>query len=108
MSVLVTLRTTGDAAALERRAADNPEGMRAIVEQAKGHGLIAHRFYASPDGDIMIVDEWPDQEGFQRFFAAAQSEIEPMMRDAGVAAEPEVKFWRKLETHDDYGWGTED
>ncbi len=27
-----------------------------------------------------------------------------MMAEIGVTAEPEVTFWRKLETHDDVGW----
>ena len=52
----------------------------------------------------MVVDEWPDPESFQSFFAEAQSEIEPMMRDAGIQSEPEVTFWRRLETHDAVGW----
>jgi hypothetical protein len=30
--------------------------------------------------------------------------IEPIMQAAGVTSEPEVVFWRKLETDDDYGW----
>ena len=31
-------------------------------------------------------------------------EIEPMMAAAGVTGEPEITFWRKLDTHDDVGW----
>ena len=108
MSVLMTLRAKGDAAALESHAAADPAGMKAIMDQAVANGLIAHRFYASPEGDIMVVDEWPDPESFQRFFAATEAQIGPMMQAAGVASEPEVKFWRKLEMGDDYGWGAED
>jgi hypothetical protein len=26
------------------------------------------------------------------------------MREAGVTTDPEVTFWRKLETHDEVGW----
>ena len=52
----------------------------------------------------MVVDEWPDPESFQSFFAEARSEIEPMMRDVGATSEPEVTFWRKLESHDEVGW----
>ena len=66
MSVIMTFRATGNPDELERRAAQNPEGMRSIAERAKEHGLIAHRFYGS-DGKIMVVDEWPDAESFQRF-----------------------------------------
>jgi hypothetical protein len=42
MSVIMTLRASGDPEELERRAAANPEGMNAIVAKAKAHGLIAH------------------------------------------------------------------
>jgi heme-degrading monooxygenase HmoA len=104
MSVLMTLRTQGDTAELERRAAANPAGMRAIADRAKEHGLIAHRFYGADDGRIMVVDEWPDAESFQRFFESMRSEIEPMMEAIGATGEPEIVFWRKLETHDDVGW----
>jgi hypothetical protein len=104
MSVIMTLRANGDPGALEKYAGANPDGMGAIVEKAKGHGLIAHRFYGSEDGQLMVVDEWPDPESFQAFFAEAQSEIEPMMRAAGIQSEPEVTFWRPLETHDAVGW----
>ena len=104
MSVIMTLRAKGDPDALERRAAQNPDGMRAIADRAKEHGLIAHRFYGTDDGQIMVVDEWPDAESFQRFFASVRDEIDPMMRDVGVTEEPEVTFWRKLESHDEVGW----
>jgi heme-degrading monooxygenase HmoA len=104
MSVIMTLRVKGDPAELERRAAGDPDAMRAIAERAKERGLIAHRFYGTDDGYIMVVDEWPDAESFQAFFEENRAEIEPMMADVGVSEEPEVKFWRKLETHDDVGW----
>ncbi len=103
MSVLMTFRIAGDPDELERRAAGNPEAMQAIMAQAREHGLIAHRFYGS-DGQIMVVDEWPDAESFQRFFESMRGEIEPMMAEVGATGEPDVRFWRKLETHDDYGW----
>ena len=104
MSVIMTLRVHGDPKELEQRAAANPDAIRAISDRAKAHGLIAHRFYGSEDGEIMVVDEWPDPESFQSFFAEARSEIEPMMRDVGATSEPEVTFWRKLESHDEVGW----
>jgi hypothetical protein len=103
MSVIMTFVAEGDPDALERRAAENPEGMRAIADRAQAHGLIAHRFYGA-DGKIMVVDEWPDPESFQRFWDEMRGEIEPMMREVGVTGEPDVTFWRQLESHDDVGW----
>jgi hypothetical protein len=103
MSVIVTVSMSGDPAQLEAEAAANPDRIGGILERAKQHGLIAHRFYGS-DGRIMVVDEWPDQDSFQGFFDEASGDIQAMMGAAGVTSEPEVTFWRKLETNDDVGW----
>lgn len=104
MSVIMTLTFRGDAEALEQYAAENAGAMGRIVDHAKEHGLIAHRFYAA-DGQIMVVDEWPDAESFRTFFAHVAEDLAPMMQAAGVAEQPHPVFWRKLETHDAYGWG---
>ena len=104
MSVIMTMRMKGDPSALEKVAGDDPERIRGIVEKAREHGLIAHRFYGSDDGQIMIIDEWPDPQSFQAFFEQMQPEIGPLMEEVGVSGEPEVKFWRKLETRDEVGW----
>ena len=105
MSVIMTLRARGNPAELERRAAENPDAMRSIADRAKEHGLIAHRFYGTDDGQIMVVDEWPDEQSFQSFFDANGEKIGAMMQAAGVTSEPQPRFWRKLESHDEYGWG---
>jgi quinol monooxygenase YgiN len=102
VSVIMTLRVTGDPDKLERLAQENADMIRGISQRAQEAGVIAHRFYGG-DGEIMVVDEWPDAESFQRFFAAEQDAIGPMMEQIG-AGEPEITFWRKLETGDDVGW----
>ena len=102
MSVIVTLRISGDPKAVERMAQEDQVTMERIMERAKSHGLIAHRFYGSED-KIMVIDEWPDAESFHRFFEALAPEIEPMMEQV-TTSEPEITFWRKLESHDEVGW----
>lgn len=104
MSVIMTLVLEGDAAAVERYAAENPDQMRGIRDHAVEHGLIAHRFYGS-DNQIMVVDEWPDAEAFLSFFSHVEAEVGAMMEAAGISGEPRPTFWRKLESHDEYGWG---
>ncbi len=104
MSVIMTLRASGDPKRIEEFAAANPGHMRQIVDGATEHGLIAHRFYGSDDGEIMVVDEWPDAESFQGFFESHRAQIEPVMGEAGVTAEPEVTFWHRLDTGDAVGW----
>ena len=102
MSVIMTLRVAGDPDKLERLAAEQGDAIRGISERAKQAGVIAHRFYGS-DGQIMVVDEWPDPESFRRFFEQEQAAIGPMMEQVSTS-EPEITFWRKLETGDDVGW----
>jgi hypothetical protein len=104
MSLIVTLSISGDPKKLEEHAANDPGAMQAIVESAKSHGLIAHRFYGSDPGDLMVVDEWPDEQSFLSFFEENRGRIGPLMEAVGVTSEPQPKFWRKLETHDEYGW----
>jgi quinol monooxygenase YgiN len=107
MSVIMALRLQGDPKKLEEFAAANPDTMEGIRNRAVERGLIAHRFFGSADGnEILVVDEWPDPESFQRFFEDQRGEIEPMMQAVGAESEPAVSFWHKLETHDEVGWGS--
>ena len=105
MSVMVTIMVSGDPNKLEEHAASDPGAMQQILESAKEHGLIAHRFYGSDDGEIMVVDEWPDAQSFHSFFEENAERIGPLMQAAGVTSEPQPKIWRKLESQDEYGWG---
>lgn len=102
MSVIMTLRVSGDPQAIERLAKEDPDRFQKIVGSAKSHGMIAHRFYGS-EGKIMVIDEWPDPESFQTFFREMEAEIRPMM-EAVATGEPEITFWTKLDTGDDVGW----
>jgi hypothetical protein len=102
VSVIMTFRVAGDPDKLEQLAAEKGDVLRGISERAKEHGIIAHRFYGS-EGQIMVVDEWPDPESFHRFFESEQETIGPLMEQVATG-EPDVTFWRKLETGDDIGW----
>lgn len=103
MTVIMTLRVQGDPEKLEQLAQRNPDTLRGIAERAKAAGVIAHRFYGS-EGQIAVIDEWPDPESFRRFFESERETIEPMMREV-ASSEPEITFWHKLETGDEIGWG---
>jgi heme-degrading monooxygenase HmoA len=102
VSVIMTLRFTGDPDKLEQIAAEQGDMLRGISARAQERGVIAHRFYASGD-QIMVVDEWPDEQSFQTFFAAEEENIGPMMAQVATS-EPEITFWRTLETGDAIGW----
>ena len=103
MSVIVTVRVAGDPAKFEEYAKANPDALQGVLEIAKRHGVIAHRFYAG-DGEYMAMDEWPDGDSFHAFFTEAGPQISPMMEGAGVTSEPVPTVWQKMETGDDFGW----
>jgi hypothetical protein len=104
VSVIVTVLTKGDPNQVEEFAAANGDSMQAITDSAKSHGVIAHRFYGG-DGQVLVIDEWPDADSFHTFFAENADRIGPIMQAAGAQGPPEISVWNKLETGDDVGWG---
>ena len=99
MTVLMTLRVPADGAKLTEYAQANQEELQGIIEKAKGHGVISHRFYASSD-EVLVVDEWPDEAAFHAFFADSP-EIQNMLVASEASGAPVVTFWTKLDTGDD-------
>ena len=59
MSVIVTMRVSADPATFEEQLRVHADGIGRILDVAKRHGLIAHRWYAG-DGEVLAADEWPD------------------------------------------------
>lgn len=97
MSVLMTLRVSGDPKAIEETA---PEVLQTVIDRAKEYGVISHHFYGT-DKELLVVDEWPDEESFQKFFESSP-EVKDMMERAG-AGQPEIAFWHHLDVEDDVG-----
>jgi hypothetical protein len=101
MSVIVVLRFPGNPADLERYAA-GPGGqiMQGISAAGKAAGAIRHMFGAG-DNEVILIDEWPDEQSFQAFFAS-QPEIPNVMRDGGAQGPPQMSFYRRLDTPDQF------
>jgi hypothetical protein len=94
------LRVPGDPNRLEQYTNDNADMVRQISEAGKSAGAIHHAF-AGGDGEILVIDEWSDEQAFQAFFSG-QPDIPRMMQDVGVQSEPQVSFYRKLNTPDEF------
>lgn len=67
MSVLVTIKLTGDTDAFQKALADRGSEFKEIGDRAQGVGAIHHRFGIG-DGFVLVVDEWETAEQFQQFF----------------------------------------
>ncbi len=98
MSVLMILKASGDPAKMEEWANANSELMQKILGHAREHGVIHHRFYGG-DGEIVVVDEWESEDGFREFFDH-EEDIPKMMQTIG-AGEPQISFYRPLNTNDE-------
>jgi hypothetical protein len=64
-------------------------------------GATYYRFYATDD-EILVIDEWPDEQTFQEFFDSTP-EIPRVMAEAGVTEAPEITFFRRLDLGDEIG-----
>jgi heme-degrading monooxygenase HmoA len=102
MSVMMGLRLDVDPERMLEALTSDRERLLAISARAKQEGALHHRFFANVDGtEALVVDEWESAEAFQRFFAASE-DVRQMMEEAGLRGEPELKFWRELDTPDKF------
>jgi hypothetical protein len=95
------MRITVDPQRFEQVAREEKELLDSIAERAKQAGAIHHQFFAG-DGEVLVVDEWPDEASFLGFFEAAGPDIGSLMSKAGVSNEPQPLFWRALDTSDKF------
>jgi hypothetical protein len=100
MSVFMILRVQGDPNRLEQYASSNAEMMQRIADAGKAAGAIRHAF-AGSDNEILVIDEWADEASFQRFFDS-QPEIPRLMQEGGATGAPQISFYRKLDTRDEF------
>lgn len=108
MSVIMVQEVAADPNALEQFASANKETLQSVMQAAKKHGLIAHRFYGSEAGrKVLILDEWPDRQSFEAFAQEQAPQIEPVFKAVGATEISEPTYWRELTTHDAVGWGAQ-
>jgi heme-degrading monooxygenase HmoA len=98
----MSLRVKADRAKFEELAAGEwKERIQAVSRRGKSMGAIHHRFAATDDGEIVVIDEWESREQFERFFAESQ-EIGELMQAIGVQSEPEITFFEPLSIGDEF------
>lgn len=99
MSVMMSMGLQVDPQRFEQVSQEHRDELMAITDRAKQAGVIHHVFCAS-DGEVMILDEWPDEESALGFLQGTREQIQALFADAGVSGEPQPRFWRPLETGD--------
>jgi hypothetical protein len=96
VSVIVIVRCAvsdvGKAVEYAKGNADVPED---ITAYGKSLGQIGHRI-ATDGKDLVVIDEWPDADTFNTFFAGA-TRMGEFLIGAGVVGEPEVTILDPLD-----------
>lgn len=95
-TVIVTLPTR-DAATLEKTVNESDQANQ-ILESAHGYGLLTHRFVANANG-CLVIDQWPDEASFNRFFAANEARIRQMLAPV-MQGDPAIQTYTNLSTKD--------
>jgi quinol monooxygenase YgiN len=85
MSVLITLKFTGDTAVFQQALAERAGEFEKHRDSSQAAGGLHHRFGIG-DGYVMVVDEWESVEHFQQFFA--DPELQAWIGTVGAAPEP--------------------
>ena len=96
MSVIVIARFTvsdiGEAVEWAKANAEVPED---ITAYGKSLGQIGHRIVTDAT-DLVVIDEWPDADTFNEFFAGA-TRMGEFLSGAGIVGEPEVTIFDALD-----------
>jgi hypothetical protein len=89
MSVFVIVRcTVSDLSKALEWGQANGDIAEDITAYGKSLGQLGHRMLT--DGkDIVVIDEWPDADAFNKFFAGA-ARMGEFLSGAGVVGEPQV------------------
>jgi hypothetical protein len=96
VSVIVIARfAVRDLGKAKEWADAHPEVPEDITAYGKSLGQIGHRIVT--DGkDLVVIDEWPDADAFNTFFANA-TRMEEFLTGAGLVGEPEIQIFEALD-----------
>lgn len=100
MSVIVIGRITVDPANVEKLWVDRKADFEAVAKDAKAAGAIHHR-WGFDEGRVVIIDEWPDAQSFQKFFDT-QATIPELMQAANVQGSPEFDIFEAKDAPDQF------
>ena len=79
MSIIVTVRIATTLEAVARAEEQHPGLYERVIELAYAHGMISHR-RVYREGEIMDIDEWPNEEARMAF----RAEAGPLVEHVGI------------------------
>jgi hypothetical protein len=90
----------GDASRFQQVAAEKQDTLKAITERARQNGCLHHRF-VTQNGDIVVIDEWENEDGFWTFFKS-DPDVPKLLQEAGVQGEPQISFFEPMLLGDEF------
>jgi len=103
MSYMITIKFPAVSAATAEGVArdEQADRVKRIIEDGQQYGCIHHMFTEDTDGAMLVVDEWPDEATFRRFYEG-QQDIPKLTEAMGASPDlaPEVTTRRILDTPD--------
>jgi hypothetical protein len=99
MSVLVTIKVSGDTDTFRAALADRADEFKQVGDRAQGAGAIHHRFGVG-EGFVLAVDEWQTIDQFQAFFA--DPALQEFIGTIGGREEPEVTVTEAAASADEF------
>jgi hypothetical protein len=100
MSVIVIGRLAADPATMKKLWADRSADFVSVAAEAKAAGALHHRWALGED-NVVLVDEWPDAESFQKFFSS-NTTIPALMQSGGVQGIPEFEIMEAADAPDEF------
>src|SRR5262249_47718866 len=100
MSVLVSVKFSGNTDQFRQFLASSPDRFAEIAPEAQAAGCLHHRFGIG-DGFVLVIDEWESAEAFQTFFTTNEK-VPLIVRDAGASGEPEITFGEAVDSPDQF------
>ena len=97
MSVLVTMKVSGDTEQFRQVMETQPDRISGLADRARAEGCIHHQF-AVGDGFVFVVDEWETAEAFQGFIS--RDDIAAVMGEMGAQGEPEITIAEAIDSPD--------
>jgi hypothetical protein len=101
MNVIVMTHMPVQVADFERVVKEQADTLVAVSAEGKAAGAIHHMFVEDANGQIMVIDEWDNEDSFHQFFDN-QKDIPAMMGAAGLAGAPTTTAYRIIDTPDQF------
>ena len=95
MTAIVITRLKSHAADWERATRSRPGEFDVLSEMAKAEGCLHHRVAVSDDDrDVILIDEWPDEEAYNRF--ALNPTVIDLLQGLALQDPPETDYYRSI------------